>query len=294
LCLMRPLLFGLFILSLPIHGDPSVLRFDIATFCCPCQPDDHFCQDQFEPLLYQDANHHYLAMGTDEHRSDIESSGNTLAIYNDNLDAGWPNMTAYAAVQQYVKTIYKNFNTTGPVPQWVCLNELSTDLWENNQTYRTWVGDWVANISALGFNPITYSPFSTPGYNAADWERLALYSYIAVENYISGYVIQQGGFSVFQCEQIYNSSVKSYNNVGVKKSRLILTEHFGQTLNGTNWGRSGVDSDSWIEAIQIRSQAAINLNFAGYSTYAWAFDEMLVSDTELELYEEVYGEMPLP
>src|SRR4051794_34081165 len=63
-------------------------RFDIVTFCCPCSPDDHMCQSQFDHLNWVSTNGHMVVMGTDAHRSEINTNGNFLGAYINDLNTG--------------------------------------------------------------------------------------------------------------------------------------------------------------------------------------------------------------
>ena len=73
----------------------------------------------------------------------------------------------------------------------------------------------------------------------------------------------------------------------------MLGEHFGQTISDS-WGREGVSSNDWINAITVRSQAAANIGFPGYLSYAWYSDLMQVSDAELLADEDAYAGISLP
>ena len=77
-------------------------------------------------------------------------------------------------------------------------------------------------------------------------------------------------------------------NRGVATSQLYLVEHFGQTVTDTGWGRSGCSYAGWDNAINARSVAAHNVGFAGYVSYAWSKNAMLVSDTDLIHFEDTY------
>lgn len=122
---------------------------------------------------------------------------------------------------------------------------------------------------------------------------MAAYAYIAVENYLSGLAIANQGFSVSWCQSQYQSSITSYGNLGVPQSRLMLGEHFGQTVS-ENWGRDDVSSNDWINAINTRSIAARNVGFPGFLSFAWYSDLMETSSNEMVLDEQVYATNILP
>lgn len=272
------------------------LRFDVVTFCCNCSNGSQLCQSQFDHLNFPSLNGHFIAMGTDAHRSDLQSNGNVLAIYYNNFDADWnTNVTAAQEAGAIDSYSVSGFTATGPKPNWVILNEISAGNWPSNQTYRTWVSTVVGLLHTnYGYTVIAYSPFTNPANNPADWKAVAANAYIAIENYLSGQEIMAQGFSVSWCQGVYQSSIPSYNSVGVPTRDLILGEHFGQTLSGTSYGRSGVSSNDWVSAINARSHAIRNCNYPGFIGYAWDKDDMDVSTNEMISYEDVYAGNPLP
>jgi hypothetical protein len=272
------------------------LRIDVVTFCCNCSNGSQMCQSQFDHLNFPSLNGHYLAMGTDAHRADLQSNGNVLAIYYNNFNADWDtNVTAVqeaAAIDTYSVS---QFTTTGPKPNWIILNEISAGNWPGNQTYRTWVSSVVGLLHTnYGYTVVLFAPFTNPANNPADWQAVAANAYIAIENYLSGQEIMAQGFSVSWCQSVYQSSIPSYNSVGVPTSDLILGEHFGQTLSGSGYGRSGVSSNDWTSAINARSQAIRNCNYPGFIGYAWDKDNMDVSTNEMISYEDIYASNLLP
>ncbi len=290
-------LFGLCLCALSClraQATPD-LKFDVATFCCHCAPDNTFCQTQFDHLNFPTTNGHYIAMGSDAHRMELATNGNALAVYYDTFNVGYSSNSAAvqaALINQYAED---GFTNTGARPDWIVLNEISSGLWPSDASYRAWVRDVVAALKTThGFNVILYSPFPNPANNAADWKAVATNAYIGVENYISGAEAQGFGFSVSACQSVYQSSITSYTNLGVPRGKVMLGEHFGQTTSGTGWGRDGVTSNNWDSAIRVRNQAAQNIAFAGYLTYAWAKNAMLVSDDELVHYEDTYRTNQLP
>lgn len=271
------------------------LKFDVATFCCPCDPDKTFCQAQFDHLNWPTTNGHFLAMGTDAHRLELASNGNVLAIYYDTFNAGYPTNSAATQASNINYYAVSRFTSTGPRPDWIVLNEISSSLWQNDAAYRLWAAAVVRELHTNhGFNVILFSPFATVAQNNADWQALAAHAWIAIENYLDGAQIQSQGFSVSWCQSQYAASLSSYTNRGVPRERLMLGEHFGHTLAGTGWGRSGVSSNAWDQAIVARSQAALNLAFTGYLTYAWGGNAMLVSEEEMVHFEDTYRVFPLP
>jgi hypothetical protein len=298
---LRPVLQRLFVLAVVAsalqfsHASPD-LRFDVVTFCCNCtNTGSLMCQPQLDHMNFPSLNGHFLAMGNDAHRNELLANGNVLAVYFNTLNDGWT--TNSGAVSAALINTYSSnlFTSTGPRPDWVVLNEISSGLWPTNQAYRTWVRDTVRNLHTnYGFSVILYSPFATPGANSDDWQAVATDAYVAVENYLSGQEILAQGFSVSWCQGQYQASITAYNGVGVSTSRLILGEHFAQTLLNTGYGRSGVSSNDWDSAIVARSLAAKNLAFGGYIGYAWDKDALNVSQDEMIHFEDTYATNPLP
>ena len=272
------------------------LKFDVVTFCCPCYTSNHLCQAQFDALNVPTTNGHYIAMGSDAHRLELATNGNALAIYYNNFNSDYSaSITASQeafAIQQYATN---GFTSSGPRPDWVVLNEISSGTWPGNSVYRSWVVGVVSNLAtSYGFKVIVYSPFPNPANNSSDWQAMSSYAWIGIENYLDGAQIQSAGNSVGWCQSQYQSSITSYVSLGVPRSQLMLGELFGQTTSGTSYGRSGVTSNEWDLAIAARSQAAVNIAFTGYLSYAWGGNSMLVSDDELVEHEQTYSAYPLP
>ncbi len=275
-------------------------RFDVTTFCCPCFPDDHFCQAQFDALNWKTnatrPNGHFLAMGSDTHRVEVNNNGNFLCVYYNTMNDNWTTMTgAQKAADIENNYVIPLFTTTGVKPTWIFLNEISAGTWPGNQSYRTWVGDLCSSLkNTYSHTVIVASPFPNPGANNADWQRVSSYAYIAIERYLSGQEINANGNSITWCQNLYQSSKDSYVARGVSTTKLYLVEHFGQTVTDTGWGRSGCSYVGWDNAINARSTAAHNVGFAGFCSYAWAKNAMLVSDTDLIHFENTYTAKTLP
>src|SRR6185312_6457769 len=138
------------------------LRIDVVTFCCDCtNSNSQMCQPQFDHLNFPSLNGHFLAMGSDSHRTDLQGNGNVLAIYYNNFSADWNNDTNVTAAQEAAAIDSYSislFTSTGPKPNWIILNEISAGTWPVNQTYRT----WVASVAGLlhtnyGYTVIVFS-----------------------------------------------------------------------------------------------------------------------------------------
>ncbi len=271
------------------------LKFDVATFCCHCDPDKTFCQPQFDHLNWPTTNGHFLAMGTDDHRLELATNGNVLAVYYDTFNAGYSTNSAITQASNINYYAVSRFTSTGPRPDWIVLNEISTSLWQNDSAYRVWAAAVVRELKTnYGFNVILFSPFATVAANGTDWQAVSANAWIGIENYLDGAQIKANGYSVSWCQSQYQSSITAYTNRGVPLAKLMLGEHFGQTVAGTGWGRSGIASNEWDQAIAARSKAAINLAFTGYLTYSWGGNGMMVSDDEMVHFEDTYRTNPLP
>lgn len=289
--------FSLWLFVIPALVRPCLatpdMRFDVVTFCCVCS-NTIMCDPEFQHLNFPSGNGHFVAMGDDIHRAELLANGNILAIYYNDFDMGpFTNGAQTAAmIEQYSESFFMN---TGPRPDWIVLNEISGSQWPTNQTYRTWVQDVVHALhNTYGYSVIVYSPFATVAGNAASWQAVSADAYIGVENYLSGQEVQAQNFSVSWCQNQYESSISTYNARGVPTSRLILGEHFGQTLAGTGYGRAGVSSNDWVNAILARDAAALNDGFAGFIGYDWGNDNMGVATNEMMQFEDTYAGDPLP
>ncbi|MSU58725.1 MAG: hypothetical protein EXS35_11235 [Pedosphaera sp.] len=281
-------------ISSVVHATPD-LKFDVVTFCCPCSVDDHLCQPQFDHLNWPTTNGSFVAMGSDAHRLELATNGNALAIYYNTFNDGYSTNSAAAQAALIQNYATNGFTATGPRPDWIMLNELSSGLWTGDAAYRPWAAAVVRELKTnYGFNVILFSPFPNPGNNNSDWQAVSSNAFIAIENYLDGAQIKANGYSVSWCQGQYQSSITSYTNRGVPRAKLILTEHFAQTVAGTNWGRSGISSNEWDQAISARSLAAKNVAFPGFATYAWAKNAMLVGDDEIIHFEDAYRTNPLP
>src|SRR6267378_6415362 len=82
--------------------------------------------------------------------------------------------------------------------------------------------------------------------------------------------------------------------LGVARAKLMLGEHFSQTISGTSYGRSGLSSNNWDSALVARDQAAQNVAFAGFLSYAWSGNDMGVSSNEMLHFEDTYRTSALP
>jgi len=273
-----------------------VKRFDVCSFdCTPDGSDPHFCQPQFDQLNFVLTNGHMLCMGTDAHRSEINGNGNFLGAYYNNLSGLYGTYTGSAAADQIENYIIANFTNTGVKTTWVAVNEISGSQWPSNADYRAWLRTCMARLhSTYGHSIILFAPFANPANNAADWVPLSGNCFICIEKYLSGAAVNASGNSISWCQSQYQSSKNSYLNLGIASSQLYLVEHFGQTVSGTAWGRSGVSYAGWDNAIHARAVGAHNVGFAGFCGYSWEHNGMGVSEADMVHFEATYAAQTLP
>lgn len=273
------------------------MKFDVATFqcaegivSCDADVDKCWCQNLFDALDVGPP--HYMAMGSDDHRSEILGAGNELAVYVDDLNTNWMD-GAEARAADVIADAEANFQCG--VPTWFVLNEISAGTWPGNASYRQFVIDFAAEMDLVwGKNVLIASPFSAPGANAASWAALSEHAWIGVESYLSGQEINATGNQVVWCEQQYQTSKDAYTSKGVPEDRLVLFEHFGGTLTDTGWGRSGVSDAGWINAIEARSAAAASVGFAGFASYSWASNLIHEDEAARISFIDTYVAQPLP
>jgi len=268
-------------------------KFDVVTFCCGC--DSSICQAHFDHLNFPTTNGHYIAMGSDAHRLELATNGNALAVYYDTLNVGYSTNSGSqqaTSIDQYAVSL---FTSTGPKPNWIALNEISSSLWQSDSAYRVWVHDVVHTLKTVfGYDVIVYSPFPNPGANNSDWQAVSADAWIGIENYLSGSEVVSQGFSVSYCQSQYQSSINSYTGRGVARSKLMLGEHFAQTTTGTSYGRAGVSSNDWDSVLVARDQGALNVGFVGFLSYAWGGNAMGVTTNEQLHFEDTYRTSVLP
>jgi hypothetical protein len=291
------LLFGLIISAFnSVAFAVADRRFDIATFnCTPDGSADHFCEAQFDALNFTTANGHFLAMGTDNRRPDLNGAGNFLAAYYNDLNGLYGTYNGSQAADQIENYIVANFTSNGVKPTWVVINEISAGSWPADAGYRAWLRTLIGRLkTTYGHSIVLAAPFANPANNAADWVPLSNNCYIGIEKYLSGAAINASGNSKTWCKSQYQSSKDSYLNLGIAADRLYLFEHFAHTVAGTAWGRSGVSYAGWDNAIKVRADAAKEVGFAGFVGYAWGKNGMGVSEADMVHFEQTYASKVLP
>jgi hypothetical protein len=259
---------------------------------CPATDPQCFCQPELDHL--EGGPSHIILVSSDVHRCDIWAAGNYQGVYIDDLNTNWSAGGA-ARADAAIATAQAGFPNSG-VPKWFFVNEISAGTWPGDATYRQFVVDFVTRMNVYyGKSVIVASPFATPStQNAASWKAVAAHAYVAVENYLTGADINAHANSVSWCQTQYQASVDAYAANGVALSRLMLVEHFAQTTANTNRGRSGDSVAGWKNAIAARSQAAHAIGFAGFASYAWAFNQMAETEANRLSFEDTYASQTLP
>ena len=244
---------------------PVTMRFDVATSNCPdgrwefgCPDDDLdlercLCKPELDGLNYATASH-FVAVSSDRRRGDIWAAGNFQAVYVDDLNTDWTDGGA-ARADAVVARAEAGFPTG--VPQWFVVNEISAGLWPDDPDYRAFVIEFARALHEdHGRRVIIAAPFARPGRHADDWTALQGWAFVGAEVYLTGADVNASGNSVAWCEDQYQAAVDAYGLMGVPPSRLVLFEHFGNSVADTDWGRSGVSVNGWSNAIDARSRAA--------------------------------------
>src|SRR6185369_8916926 len=103
-------------------------RFDVVTFYQTAEGSaNHLVQAQFDRLNWSSPNGHQLMMGTDNHRSELTSAGNSLGAYYNSLTQLYTdsNHNATAAADTLNQYVLDNFTHSGAAPTWISMNEIS-------------------------------------------------------------------------------------------------------------------------------------------------------------------------
>lgn len=275
-------------------------RFDVATIVNSADGSDpHFSSNNLAHLNFTTTNGHILAMSTDANRATLNAAGNFLAVYYNNFQGMYQTYTATQAADAIQNYCVTNDSSTGGVPQWLVINEISTNAWPNDPNYRAFVIA-VCNRLKNTYNHaiIFFSPFKNPTGNSADWTSLSNYAHIAIEGYLGGEAVNGSGNSVSWCQSQYQSYVDSYHARGVPYDMIYMAEHYGNTVYGTGYGRSGASYAGWDNAIKTRCTAIHNIftagHLGGYISYGWGGNGMGVSEADQCHFEDTYATKTLP
>ncbi|MCC6875603.1 MAG: hypothetical protein IT378_14955 [Sandaracinaceae bacterium] len=270
---------------------------------CVCQADfDH--QNYARVMPDGERKGHVVVVSTDRRREEIRGMGNQGAHYVNTMNDGWER-GASARAGELMREAQQAWG--GGPPRWFLLNEISAGTWVRTDAtgarYRRYVAELARHLSQQhGRRVIVFAPFARPGRNGADWRALAEHAYVGVEGYLSGADIRNNGFSIAWARREYQSMIDAYGRLGVRPSRLVMTEHFGHTRAGVGRGRSGLSLADWRRAIDARSRAASQLSVFGHASYAWGFNQMGASNEDrfalADLYHRLIGggrlELPAP
>ncbi len=275
---------------------PFNSRFDVATLNCNASgscsgsEDKCFCNQDFDALNGKPP--HVMAVGTDKHKQKIWNAGNNQGVYIDDLNTNWS-----AGGQKRANDVHAAAQAAFPcgLPSWFIVNEISAGQWPGNAAYRQFVIDFAKTLSGTFKRKVVIaSPFDKPGANGASWTELAKYAFIGAEVYLSGKEINATGNSVAWCQAQYQASITAYQNRGVAKNRLFIFEHFANTNADVGWGRAGVSTAGWHNAIKARSQALKNLNLAGFVSYGWGGNAMHAPQSDRLSFMQTYVAQDLP
>lgn len=247
---------------------------------CPQEGEQCLCQTELDHtnalrvLRDGTVQGHYVVMGSDRRRGEIGRQGNRLAVNINAMNDAWEEGAA-ARARAMMEWAQRQF--PDGVPSWFLLNEISASRWvdatERGTRYRAYVVELARQLKEVhGRRVIVFSPFATVRRHFASWRALSQHARIGVEHYLSGAEIAAAGFSESWCRAQYQRTLDTYGAAGVARSRLVLTEHFGQTVPGKGWGRAGVSGPSWLRAVQVRTRAARSLPFYGYAAYAFSWN----------------------
>lgn len=271
-------------------------RFDTCTMYGTADGGDpHFSSTNLSHLNFTTTNGHMLMMPTDSQRATINGAGNFYGCYYNSLSSLYGTYNGSQAADQIENYITTNCTSGGVKPTWVCLNEISGSLWPSDSAYRAWLRTCIGRLKATyGHSIILCAPFTNPANNASDWVPLSGNCYIGIEGYLTGHDVNASGNSVSWCQTQYQSFKNSYLNLGIAASQIYLVEHYANTVSGTAWGRSGVSSAGWDNAIKARINGMKNVGFAGYVGFGWEHNGMGISEAEQCQHEDTYASQALP
>lgn len=281
-------------------------RFDYTSF--ENSPGKHFQQAQFDVLNYPSMGGNYMMTSTDNHRPEMVANGNALAqFYNPFCCATGsdylknPRPTAIEEADKINAYTINHSTNNGARPDWVILNEISPDLWDDDpgdpslNAFRTWAIDVVTRLTdEYGYKVIILSPYQQLGRttNAPSWQALSTKAYIGIEAYLDGNEVWSSGSTYAQrvayAQGKYQAAKDSYLEVGVPNDKLFVIEHVGNTTTGTGWGRGGIPAADWDQVLMIRQDAIYNVDFAGFLTYAWGGNNMNITEAEQIQHEYYY------
>jgi hypothetical protein len=255
------------------------------------------------------ASPHFVVMGSDEQRADIEAAGNHLALYYDTLNDGWSQGGTGAQGAADVWS-WANEHFSGSPPTWFVLNEISRSGWEGTSEdpdgakYRAYVVGLVAHLANDHQRKVVVcTPYVTPAApgtgakqaaQAASWRAIARNAIIAAEVQMTGDAVTA---NPARAGQLLDATIAAYAALGLStKDRLMIVDNFSNSKAGAGYGREGAGLADWEKVIDRRAQAyeARTQQLRGYLSYGWAGNEMGSSSaTRVEL-EQRYAAQKLP
>lgn len=293
-------------------------RFDVVTIsdtkdpACPSNFRDSSgkprCIAEAEWIALDYAKPHFVVMGSDEHRAEIEAAGNHLALYFNTLNGEWPAVGGSAAADD--AWAWANEHFSGKPPTWFIVNEVSRGAWEGQGSdpegtrYRAYVVDFVTRLAHhYGRKVVLCTPYVDPrpasdgakaAAQAASWRAIAKEAFIASEVQMTGAAVAA---DPGVAERLIQRTITAYADVGIDTTeRLMIVDSFANTKAGAEFGRAGASAAEWEHAITVRAHAyhALRSRLRGYLSYAWAGNEMESSSTTRIGFEEHYAAQTLP
>jgi hypothetical protein len=283
------------------------LRFDFASITqqedCPTSspPDANghrrcFDQKMFDALNYKKP--HFLVMGSDKHKGEIDRAGNALAVNINDLGAGWDpkSHTGHGATAADEAWKWAVGEFPSGVPEWFFLNEISTSQWQLDgaagDRYRHYVVEYVKRL-AIGHQRkvVVFSPFPAPVHHEQEWKELATHAHISPEVQMPGsHVSADPGMP----RQMLEKTIRAFEAFGIPKSRLFICDNFANTAPGAPFGRDGAKLEEWERAMDLREEAVHALGFGGYVSYAWGGNDGETAEDKRVKWIERYAEHTLP
>jgi hypothetical protein len=246
-------------------------------------------EEVFAALLAGGRNH-IVVMPTTLRKAQVVPQ-HEYAQYDNHLsraNATWRNVDPVELAQQ-VTSARAKWEFSSP---WVFCNELSSSQWRAtaNEAYRVWAVSFAQALAQTGVVPVVYSPVMNPLSESDNWSALAAAAYVAIEGYLDPAAVLGAGDPTGYCRTSYASMAASYQAQGVPLDRCVLVEHYAQTAAGTGRGRGGLGLDDWLRVIGARVGGASAAGFSHLGSYAWGYNQMGVTDSEIVETAKAYTE----
>ncbi len=294
-------------------------RFELATRECSaaqeaaspqCPPGDETCLcgrlfDRLNTPAGSPGNPRgkLIVLGGARYRAQVEAAGNAVAHTVNSMNQcrghdrfSWSACTGKERARQIMEDATVAWG--GAPPEWFLLNELVSAFHRDDETgvrYREWVVNLVRALhDEHGRSVVVFTwfrPIGTPFRWA--WTQIGKVAHVGVEMYLSAREIRDAGFREDWCEGQYLDWRKRFVANGVPASRVILTEHFGETAEvykgrAVGWGRAGLKDADWRRALALRTRAARDVAFAGYASYGWAGNRVQASEEDRLAHADLY------